>query len=244
VKELLLTQPEIDDADEESGDDLGARAIAIMNKRNASYGISPLPIPNTKKSVIVNVPKRVITTATMEIVTTACVKTACDDDELVRRVILESQQNECARLKREVEMQEAYTRELRIVMEKSQVDELKRIHDIIDAERAENHLAKTELKALQDELNERRVAINAQEDAMKAQGEDNDDGLCNVCLDRPACLAFIPCGHVCACVECYVGCDSGRMQLENGNKLCPLCRAIIQNTQRVFLDAKRHIKLN
>jgi hypothetical protein len=37
--------------------------------------------------------------------------------------------------------------------------------------------------------------------------------LCIVCMDRPRCYAFLPCGHICCCEECTKSLDQ-----------CPLCR--------------------
>jgi baculoviral IAP repeat-containing protein 2/3 len=47
---------------------------------------------------------------------------------------------------------------------------------------------------------------------------------CALCLTEEKCLAFIPCGHVAACVSC-------------GHSLrsCPICRAEIKAFVRVYL---------
>ena len=51
------------------------------------------------------------------------------------------------------------------------------------------------------------------------------DGDCVVCLDTiQAKIAFIPCGHVCCCSNC-----SKKM------RKCPLCRAVVQSSIKVFL---------
>ena len=43
-------------------------------------------------------------------------------------------------------------------------------------------------------------------------------------MDRAIDTAFFPCAHVMACSECGARCDK-----------CPLCRAPIQQSQRIFL---------
>ena len=47
---------------------------------------------------------------------------------------------------------------------------------------------------------------------------------CRICMDRAIDTAFFPCAHVMACSECGARCDR-----------CPLCRAPIQHSQRIFL---------
>ncbi|XP_069676043.1 E3 ubiquitin-protein ligase MYLIP [Periplaneta americana] len=47
---------------------------------------------------------------------------------------------------------------------------------------------------------------------------------CRICMDRAIDTAFFPCAHVMACGECGARCDR-----------CPLCRAPIQHSRRIFL---------
>ncbi|PSN51645.1 hypothetical protein C0J52_09439 [Blattella germanica] len=47
---------------------------------------------------------------------------------------------------------------------------------------------------------------------------------CRICMDRAIDTAFFPCAHVMACAECGARCDR-----------CPLCRAPIQHSRRIFL---------
>ena len=42
-----------------------------------------------------------------------------------------------------------------------------------------------------------------------------DENLCNICLDNPSEIAFIPCGHKCICSDCYKGYN---------NDICIICR--------------------
>uniref|UniRef100_A0A8C4QHW7 Leucine-rich repeat and death domain-containing protein 1 n=1 Tax=Eptatretus burgeri TaxID=7764 RepID=A0A8C4QHW7_EPTBU len=46
---------------------------------------------------------------------------------------------------------------------------------------------------------------------------------CVVCLDRETELVFLPCGHVCCCMQC-----AGSLCI------CPLCRREVQNTIRLY----------
>ena len=53
--------------------------------------------------------------------------------------------------------------------------------------------------------------------------QQQEKELCVVCLHSAKSLAFVPCGHLCACTAC-------------GKKLkeCPLCRAPVQQWLRVY----------
>lgn len=76
-----------------------------------------------------------------------------------------------------------------------------------------NHLRALLAKnaALLSDANLRPSSSNARlHDDMLAAGEKE---LCIVCMDRPRCYAFLPCGHICCCQECTKSLDQ-----------CPLCR--------------------
>lgn len=49
---------------------------------------------------------------------------------------------------------------------------------------------------------------------------------CVVCLDNRKCVAMMPCGHVCLCIECAN---------EYRSKNCPLCRQTVKKLNRIFL---------
>lgn len=48
---------------------------------------------------------------------------------------------------------------------------------------------------------------------------------CKVCMDKDACITFVPCGHLISCDECY-----------STLRLCPMCRAVIESTLRTFIS--------
>ena len=58
-----------------------------------------------------------------------------------------------------------------------------------------------------------------------AHKDDGDENFCVVCMERPATIALLPCGHLCACKE-----DAGLLNL------CPICRAPVQNRQRIYVN--------
>ena len=49
--------------------------------------------------------------------------------------------------------------------------------------------------------------------------------LCKICMDEQVGIAFHPCGHLLTCPNCSVG-----------MKQCPLCRAVIETSSRIYLS--------
>lgn len=60
----------------------------------------------------------------------------------------------------------------------------------------------------------------------RASSECDAAGDCVVCLESPAQVAVIPCGHVCVCTECA-----------QQQELCPICRAAVERMLRLFFSA-------
>ncbi|NXC29572.1 BIR7B protein, partial [Campylorhamphus procurvoides] len=50
-----------------------------------------------------------------------------------------------------------------------------------------------------------------------------EEKMCKVCLDRDVSVVFVPCGHLVACRQCA-----------RNLRLCPICRAVIQERVRTF----------
>lgn len=56
------------------------------------------------------------------------------------------------------------------------------------------------------------------------EGEDqSDDASCKICLDSSCECVFMPCGHVCACVNCAAAL-----------RMCPICRARIESIVKFY----------
>ena len=60
---------------------------------------------------------------------------------------------------------------------------------------------------------------------------------CCICMSEPSCVAALPCGHLCACVDCghrlaedisVLGRDAATGAAEVGGR-CPLCRATLRS---------------
>jgi len=47
--------------------------------------------------------------------------------------------------------------------------------------------------------------------------------LFQVCLDKPAVVVFIPCAHICCCMDCT-----------QALRMCPICRMKIEKAVRTY----------
>ena len=62
---------------------------------------------------------------------------------------------------------------------------------------------------------------------------EEEETLCVVCMDAPKNhINMVPCMHVCACEEC------ARQLLERGAQNCPVCRAPVERSARVFFSSR------
>lgn len=59
-------------------------------------------------------------------------------------------------------------------------------------------------------------------------GQDIEDGMCAVCMERPADTAVVPCGHMCGCFSCLQGIRG------TANAQCPMCRGPLTSTIRIY----------
>ena len=65
--------------------------------------------------------------------------------------------------------------------------------------------------------------------------EEAEESLCVVCLDAPRWYAMVPCGHQCVCETCAKEFKPKTVKKRKTRKDCPVCRAKIDQTIRVFL---------
>ena len=56
---------------------------------------------------------------------------------------------------------------------------------------------------------------------------DNEEGLCVVCLDAAADYAFIPCGHRCVC-------KADAEMIQQSARACPICRQMPENFHKIY----------
>ena len=61
------------------------------------------------------------------------------------------------------------------------------------------------------------------QDALSAAQAQDKVAECVVCLDAPASMALLPCGHRCVCAGC-----AGTV------RACPICRGGVQGSVRIF----------
>jgi len=72
---------------------------------------------------------------------------------------------------------------------------------------------------------------------VKATKVLDDDILCSICLDNEADHLFIPCGHVCVCMNCS-------QRVLDTTSTCPLCRLTCTAAYRVYLPSSGRIQPN
>jgi hypothetical protein len=63
-----------------------------------------------------------------------------------------------------------------------------------------------------------------------AETEPPDARECVVCLEEHRTTAMVPCGHRCVCDACAASCFAAGQ-----SRLCPMCRAPVVSTMRVYL---------
>ena len=49
--------------------------------------------------------------------------------------------------------------------------------------------------------------------------------LCKICLDKPVCIVFLPCGHLCTCDSCAPA-----------MRVCPICRTDVKGTVKTYMS--------
>ena len=65
-------------------------------------------------------------------------------------------------------------------------------------------------------------------DEMEARAKEVDEqGLCSLCIEFPANVVLLPCGHVCMCHACSI-----KMQ----DQCCPICRGEVERFQRAMFS--------
>ena len=68
--------------------------------------------------------------------------------------------------------------------------------------------------------------VNGDSNQAQRQSETNESNQeCRICLDKPLCIALVPCGHIVACLDCEKKLPTD----------CPTCRNEITGTLKVYL---------
>ncbi|KNC47797.1 ankyrin-2 ankyrin [Thecamonas trahens ATCC 50062] len=101
-----------------------------------------------------------------------------------------------------------------------------RDHALVRVSALERELAaaQAELEALRSDAAAARGASSAL--ALDAMSEEQARALtCCICLDDMVGMAFVPCGHVCCCIECAATVSD-----------CPMCRTGISSRLQVYLN--------
>jgi hypothetical protein len=95
--------------------------------------------------------------------------------------------------------------------------------------RMEERLAALALRMQRDALEVRQMQAQlGVPPAAPAPQSDAEETLCVVCFDAPKQHAMVPCMHMCVCAAC------AQRLLQQRPARCPVCRAPIERTARVF----------
>ena len=83
-------------------------------------------------------------------------------------------------------------------------------------------------------LDDKQGAIEKLEVENATLAGKNDGDLvvksCVLCMDAPSEVAFLPCGHFCACEECV-----NKMLLIGKDIMCPICRVVSHSLPRIYI---------
>ncbi|OLQ07407.1 Baculoviral IAP repeat-containing protein 2 [Symbiodinium microadriaticum] len=86
--------------------------------------------------------------------------------------------------------------------------------------------ANKELCRLRAELSERTVQLLELRQEFDRWRRRQVQNQCVVCLDAPANMAFVPCGHLAVCEAC-----AGQLE----RPICPVCRQTSQSILHIFV---------
>lgn len=80
--------------------------------------------------------------------------------------------------------------------------------------------SREEMQSVQEKESE-ESRLSTEEQLRRLQ----EERMCKVCLDKDVSVVFVPCGHLVTCGECALNL-----------RLCPICRAVIQDSVRTFMS--------
>lgn len=69
----------------------------------------------------------------------------------------------------------------------------------------------------------------AELEAIPASRAPSDTVACKICMESQIAVRLAPCGHACMCGACFL------RLTDRGEPLCPVCRARVAGSQRVFI---------
>lgn len=75
-------------------------------------------------------------------------------------------------------------------------------------------------------ISDKNLGANILPHALSEENEQlKDQTCCKICVEKEVSIVFLPCGHLCSCVECAPAL-----------KQCPICRATIKGTVKAYLS--------
>ncbi len=98
---------------------------------------------------------------------------------------------------------------------------------LLDITKGEEHSYAQDNESAHGSSPDEPAAAPAHEDVPMSEREDDSEiKECVVCMDSKPEAAFVPCGHVCCCLDCANTCAEGRS--------CPVCRAAVASVLKVY----------
>lgn len=79
------------------------------------------------------------------------------------------------------------------------------------------------LTVFESQLEEILVSIKEKKNSLSKKSEEKK---CVICLDQPASMICIPCGHICVCESC---------KAQMTKKKCPVCNQHVKNIYKVYI---------
>jgi len=93
---------------------------------------------------------------------------------------------------------------------------------------AEEEMAALTLRMQSDALRLQQMRARVGSSAVPTAHQDTEETQCVVCFDAPKDHILVPCYHLCVCEAC------ANLLTQMDKPTCPICRAAIQQTNKVF----------
>ena len=103
--------------------------------------------------------------------------------------------------------------------------ELDTLHGVVTktAEKIKREQYQREVQAMRDQ-----IESTMRESAMECKNAATE---CKICMVNPVQIVLLPCGHLAVCSDC-----AKRMNIEKGDKPCPICRNTVTDTVKAVLS--------
>nr|ATZ76820.1 inhibitor of apoptosis 1 [Sinohyriopsis schlegelii] len=98
-----------------------------------------------------------------------------------------------------------------------------------EKEKSDNDSKLQHNNSMEEKKNDQSLGSNMSPEELKSLLKQNkelkDQMTCKICMDREACIVFLPCSHMMACPQCAPA-----------FRKCPVCRQLIRGTVRAYVS--------